>query len=270
MATTEPTRRVHKTGETVAGLLRSRIVSGELPIGSKLPTEEELTEAFGIARTTLREALRVLESQGLIHIKRGRDGGGAVTMPDLSRLSESFAAASQLRRTSFADLDIARRLIEPELASWLARSHTDDDLAALNDVVQSAREAANADDRREFGLAASLFHRTIVERGGNTTLSLYSQLLHDLVESRYVLGAQGATQRLMHRAVRSYAKLVALIDAGDDDGARTHWQKQMTYMIDASTDDLITFYDEQTSLGPGRQMSPGTTGPRTAAPAQPR
>ena len=156
------------------------------------------------------------------------------------------------------------------LAAWLARSHTEHDLAALNDVVQAAREAAIADDRREFGLAASLFHRTIVERAGNTTLSLYSQLLHDLVESRYVLGALGATQRLMHRAVRSYAKLVVLIDAGDDDGARTHWQKQMTYMIEESEDDLITFYDEQTSLGPGRHMSAGTKRPRTAAAAQPR
>ncbi|MEI8241045.1 MAG: GntR family transcriptional regulator, partial [Actinomycetota bacterium] len=70
----------HKTGEAVAAFLRRRIVRGELPVGTKLPTEEELTERFGIARTTLREALRVLESQGLIHIKRGRGGGGTVTL----------------------------------------------------------------------------------------------------------------------------------------------------------------------------------------------
>jgi len=260
MPTREPALRVHKTGEIVAGMLRSRIVSGELAIGAKLPTEEELTETFGIARTTLREALRILESQGLIHIKRGRGGGGTVTMPDLSRLSESFAAALQLRRTSFADLDTARRLIEPELAAWLARSHTQDDIDVLDDIVRLARRAANAGDRREFAAAASLFHRTIVDRGGNITLSLYSQLLNEIVDSRYLLGALATSQTLMQRAARSYAKLVRLIESGADDEARSHWQKQMTYMIENSEHDLISFYDEETSVGPGRKLPSSTTG----------
>jgi DNA-binding FadR family transcriptional regulator len=264
MASRQPVLRVHKTGEIVAGMLRSRIVSGELPIGSKLPTEEELTEAFGIARTTLREALRILESQGLIHIKRGRGGGGTVTMPDLSRLSEAFAAALQLRRTSFADLDTARRLIEPELAAWLARSHTAEDEDALEEIARSARDAANANDNRRFASAASRFHRAIVERAGNTTLSLYSQLLNELVENRYLLGALDSSQALMQRAARSYAKLVALISAGDADGARSHWQKQMTYMIEESKHDLITFYDEETSVGPGRRLTHETPPPTRA------
>jgi GntR family transcriptional repressor for pyruvate dehydrogenase complex len=268
MGSQQPVLRVHKTGEIVAGMLRSRIVSGELPIGSKLPTEEELTEAFGIARTTLREALRILESQGLIHIKRGRGGGGTVTMPDLSRLSEAFAAALQLRRTSFADLDTARRLIEPELAAWLARAHTPDDEHALSEAALSARDAANANDHRRFASAATRFHRTIVERAGNTTLSLYSQLLNELVENRYLLGAFDSSQALMQRAARSYAKLVALIAAGDEDAARVHWQTQMTYMIEESRHDLITFYDEATSVGPGRQIA-GATPPPTRARRQP-
>ncbi len=246
-------------------MLRSRIVSGELAIGSKLPTEEELTEAFGIARTTLREALRILESQGLIHIKRGRGGGGTVTMPDLSRLSESFAAALQLRRTSFADLDTARRLIEPELAAWLAREHTADDVNALNEAAQAAREAANSNDPRRFASAATRFHRAIVERAGNTTLSLYSQLLNELVESRYMLGAFDSSQALLQRAARSYAKLVTLIAAGDDVAARSHWQTQMTYVIEESRHDLITFYDETTSVGPGREKANVTTPSKRAA-----
>mgnify|MGYP003736006455 CR=1 FL=1 len=244
MATGVPDSPTHKTGEAVAALLRRRIVRGELPVGTKLPTEEELTEQFGIARTTLREALRILESQGLIHIKRGRGGGGTVTMPDLSRVSESFAGALQMRGTSFADLDSARRLIEPELAAWLAASHDDDALAALTEAAEAARVAGNDNDRLAFGHAATRFHNLIVESGRNTTLSLLSQLLNHLVEARYMVGSRAASQTLMQRAARSYSKLITLIAAGDSDGARAHWQQQMTYMIEATRNDLIDYYDD--------------------------
>lgn len=247
--------RKHKTGEAVAALLRHRIVRGELPVGTKLPTEEELTEQFGIARTTLREALRVLESQGLIHIKRGRGGGGTVTMPDLSRLSESFAGALQMRATTFADLDSARLLIEPELAAWLATAHDADDLALLQDAGEAARTAAEQNDQAAFAIAASRFHTLLLERGRNTTLSLFSQLLHQLVESRYALGARYASQELMQRAARSYTKLISLIEAGDAGGARRHWQQQMTYMIEAAGDQLIDYYDGEVPRLPIRRSS---------------
>ena len=66
--------RVPKTHEVVAQRLRREIVTGRLAVGQRLPPEEELTATFGIARTTLREALRVLESQGLIEATRRRIG----------------------------------------------------------------------------------------------------------------------------------------------------------------------------------------------------
>lgn len=244
-----------KTGEAVAALIRRRIVRGELPVGTKLPTEEELTEQFGIARTTLREALRILESQGLIHIKRGRGGGGTVTMPDLSRLSESFAGALQMRHTTFDDLDSARRLIEPELTAWLATTHDDEDVAQLKAAANEAASAAEADDQMAFGVAATRFHTLILERGRNTTLSLFSQLLNQLVETRYLLGAQNATQPLLQRAARSYSKLVSLIEAGDADGARAHWQLQMTYMIEATREQLIDYYEGEVPRLPQRRQA---------------
>jgi len=252
----------HKTGEAVAALLRQRIVRGELPVGTKLPTEEELTERFGIARTTLREALRILESQGLIHIKRGRGGGGTVTMPDLARLSEAFAGALQMRATSFSDLDSARRLIEPELAAWLAAAHDDEDLALLAAAAEDADVAAQDNDPSAFALAASRFHTLLLERGRNTTLSLFSQLLNQLVEHRYLLGAHKASQPLLRRAARSYAKLLTLIAAGDADAARTHWQQQMTYMIESTPDQLIDYYDGPSPRLPIRRNGGGQKAPK--------
>ncbi|MFM8871031.1 MAG: FadR/GntR family transcriptional regulator, partial [Actinomycetota bacterium] len=86
-----PNPRGIKTHEAVADTLRRQIVLGRFKVGDRLPTEEELTGHFDVARTTLREALRVLESQGLIEIRRGRNGGPVVTEPPSGATAESMA-----------------------------------------------------------------------------------------------------------------------------------------------------------------------------------
>ena len=243
-------RNGRKTGEAVAATIRRRIAVGELQIGDRLPTEDELTESFGIARTTLREALRILESQGLIHIRRGRGGGATVTMPDLDRLAEPLAVILQLRRTTTGDLDEARLLIEPQLAAWLAEHHTEDDLTALHTVLTAASAAAEANDCDAFGRAAADFHSTIMQRGGNETLSVISQLLHSLIIDRYTAAARRSDQALLRRAARSYRKLVGLIAAGDAAQAGAHWEKQMKWVSASATDELLDVYDGLTDHVP--------------------
>jgi GntR family transcriptional regulator, transcriptional repressor for pyruvate dehydrogenase complex len=236
-------RQSAKTGEVVAAAIRRRIANGELVVGDRLQSEEEMTESLGVARTTLREALRVLESQGLITIKRGRGGGPIVTMPELDRLAEPLAVVLQLRETTTTDLDAARALIEPNLAGWLAAKHTDDDLAALSAAATAAQVAADKDDRVAFGRAAALVHETLLLRSGNNTLSVISQLLHRIVLERYVHAAADSPPSLMRRAAKSYAKLVRLIAAGEADAAKAHWEKQMRWMATAGADVPLDILD---------------------------
>lgn len=248
MAQDRINRNGRKTGEVVAADIRQQIATGVLAIGARLPTEDELTEQYGIARTTLREALRVLESQGLISIRRGRGGGATVTMPDLVRLAEPLAVVLQLRRATVSDLDAARLLIEPQLAAWLAEHRRRDDLAALREVVEEATAAAEADDQIAFGRAAARIHSTILELGGNETLSVISQLLHRLVVHRYTAGARQSDQMLMRRAARSYRRLYELIEARDADGARSHWEKQMRWTTGSGRKELLDVYDKDVPL----------------------
>jgi DNA-binding FadR family transcriptional regulator len=224
--------RMPKTGEVVAERLRRQIARGELTIGQRLPPEDELTAVFGIARTTLREALRILESQGLLEIRRGRTGGPVVTMPKIDSLAEGLAVTLQLQGTTAGDLDVARQLIEPRLAARLAESHTPEDLVALQRAADRAAQAADAFDRVAFGTAARAMHETLMERAGNNTLVTISRLLHALVTQYYVTSAARSDQERLQRAVRSYRKLVRLIDAGDADAAEEHWRKQMTFTIE--------------------------------------
>lgn len=221
-----------KTHAIVADRLRRQIVSGELSEGDQLPPEEELTAQFGVARTTLREALRVLESQGLVAIRRGRGGGPIVTHPSLGPISVALATSLQLQGASVGDLDDARRLIETQIAGQLARSHRDDHLVALQAAVDQAAGAAERNDPHAFGLAAAGVHETLVASSGNRTLSTLSGLLEHMVRAYYTRNPD-LDQRLMRRAVRGYNKLLDLIRAGDEAGAVAHWEATMQYTAGA-------------------------------------
>jgi GntR family transcriptional regulator, transcriptional repressor for pyruvate dehydrogenase complex len=237
--------RVQKVGEVVAARIRKQIATGALPVGHQLPREEELTATFGIARTTLREALRVLESQGLLEIKRGRGGGGIVTMPRLDNLSQSFALALQMQQTTLGDLDEARMMIEPPLAARLATQHTDEDLEVLGAIVDQANGAAEADDRKLFGAAAAALHEAIIVRGGNNTLAVLGALLHDLLDRHLAAAAAASSQEQMRLAVRSYRKLLVLIESGDATGASAHWHRQLVFLHRArATVQLLDVFDE--------------------------
>jgi GntR family transcriptional regulator, transcriptional repressor for pyruvate dehydrogenase complex len=229
---TASTGQAPKTGAMIAERLRHQIARGELEIGQRLPTEDELTVEFGIARTTLREALRILESQGLLEIRRGRTGGPVVTMPRIDALAEGLAVTLQLRGTTAGDLDAARQLIEPALAAQLARRHTADDLAMLSAAVDRAAAAAARADKKAFGVAAADVHESLIECAGNSTLATLSRLLHAMVAQYYERSAAASTPDKMQRAVRSYRKLVRLVEHGDADAAEEHWRKQMTFTIE--------------------------------------
>jgi DNA-binding FadR family transcriptional regulator len=230
--------RPMKTAALVATELRRRIATGELAPGDRLPSEDGLMEEFDLARTTLREALRILESEGIIAVHRGRRGGPRVTSPPIDRLSRGLALHLQLDGTTLGDLDDARQLIEPHLAAEMARSHTENDLEALEDAIAAAVTAVKSGDRERFGHAATAVHETLVERGGNTTLAVVARMLHELVVEYYRLAVGTAEPELMERAIRSYRKLRRYIEAGDADGAAEHWRQHMAYTITRLDRDL--------------------------------
>jgi len=232
MATAKaPARSAKKIHELVADQIRQQIVKGELAEGERLPPEDELTVQFGVARTTLREALRVLESQGLVAIRRGRGGGPVVTHPSLEPIAMALALTLQLQNTSVGDLDAARQIIEPAIAGQLARSHTDADLVALEEAIDLASDAAERNDGIAFGLAAARVHETLVERSGNSTLATISKLLQSMVRAYYTRHMDTTEQALMRRAVRSYRKLLGYIRDADEAAAVQHWQATMRYTI---------------------------------------
>ena len=221
-----------KTAALVAGELRRRIATGALRPGDRLPPEDGLMEEFSLARTTLREALRILEFEGIITVIRGRRGGPLVTSPLVEHLARSLALHLQLGGATLGDLHDARQLIEPHLAGTLASVHTDEDLTALEDAIAAAATAAKAEDNEAFGLAATTVYETLVQRAGNKTLSLVALMLHEVVSQYYRSASSETTAEMRQRAIRSYRRLRRYIEDGDATGAAEHWRKHLAFTIE--------------------------------------
>src|SRR5258705_5087202 len=122
--------RVH---EAVADQIRQAIFSGLLSPGHKLPPEREMAERFQTSRVALREALRALEKEGMITIKRGSGGGAFVADFDnaLRALLDSLSTAGELGQAKSAHLTEVRTMLEPEITKIATLRATPSDIAAL-------------------------------------------------------------------------------------------------------------------------------------------
>jgi GntR family transcriptional regulator, transcriptional repressor for pyruvate dehydrogenase complex len=135
--------QVPKASDVLANDLRERILRGELEEGTPLPPERELVLQTNMSRTTVREALRILEVQGLVRIKTGRAGGAFVQRPGKDSVASSVGLLIRGRQVRMAALLETREAIEPACARLAATRRTAADLARL-DLTNHALHAAES------------------------------------------------------------------------------------------------------------------------------
>jgi len=219
-----------KTFELVAGILRGQIIRGELPPDAALPPENALMERFQVSRPTLREAFRVLESEGLIAIRRGAHGGARVQIPR-SELAAGYAGLMlQYQGATLSDLSDARLIMETPAAGILARRRSSEDIAALRAVVDEERETGHERHVAWY----EPFHIAVIERTGNLTLTLFSQMtshILQLAKARYLAQADEAGlpdgDEMVDRAERAHRKLVQYIEDGEAEKAEALWARHL-------------------------------------------
>ncbi len=218
-----------KSAERIARTLRRRIITGTVGEGEHLPSVGELVEEFDSSRPTIREALRILESESLIVVRPGARGGALVRRPDVATAARLAGALLQAHGTTLDDVAIARRIIEPAAVRMLAAHRNPAAIAELHDLVE--RERAAVGDRLLFGRLAAEFHVLLVDRGGNQTLSVLNGMLGAIVAA-HLQPAEGVRLddewvRRSRRAVRAHAKLLDLIAQGDADAAAAFWERHL-------------------------------------------
>lgn len=158
--------RAPKAGAVLASEIRRRIIGEGLQPGTPLPSEAQLIEQSGTSRATVREALRLLESEGLVEVKRGARGGVSVRHPDAGHVASSLALLLTLGEVTWRQLFEFRLLVEPGAASSAARNATDEQRAAL---LAAAEAEGNGNVERHPHHA---FHILLAASSGNHLLAV--------------------------------------------------------------------------------------------------
>jgi GntR family transcriptional regulator, transcriptional repressor for pyruvate dehydrogenase complex len=167
-----PQLRQPRLADVVADQLRGRILSGELADGAMLPTQNDLLEEFRVSPPSVREALRILETEGLVTVQRGKFGGAVVHAPRADKAAYMLALVLERKRTALDDVSRAIGRLEPSCAAACAE-RPDRDTEVLPGLDAAIRDAEkDFDDLEVFAHAAREFHERLVASCGNETLIL--------------------------------------------------------------------------------------------------
>jgi GntR family transcriptional repressor for pyruvate dehydrogenase complex len=190
--------------------IKAMLLSGELKPGDRLPPEKELSEALGLSRSSLREAVKALEVIRVLDVRRG--DGTYVTSLTPSLLLDAMSFVVDIHQDdSVLELFEVRRILEPAAAALATPHVTADDIAALRVLLAEVDRTTSVDD-----LVANdiVFHRRISEHSGNAYLTrLLDTLSGSTVRARVWRGLteEGSVERTLteHRAI------VDALEAGD-------------------------------------------------------
>jgi DNA-binding FadR family transcriptional regulator len=215
-------RHQPRLAEVIAGILRERILSGSLS-GDKLPSQDRLLEEFGVSRPPMREALRILETEGLITVRRGNVGGADVHMPQTLGAAYSLGLILESRNVTLADVGLALRELEP-LCSALCARRQDRATAVVPRLEEvHGRALESLDDELELTRLTSVFHELLVTLCGNETLASIVGAIESLwlahvgAWAEDVLEAGGFPDRASReQSLATHGLMISLISRGED------------------------------------------------------
>ena len=207
----------------VAGAIGERILNRSLREGERFPPEAELARQFGVNRSTIREALRELESRGLVK-RRAGSKLMSVSRPQHDAVAEGVSQALVMHDVTFLEVWSALTILEPPIAEAAARARSADDLARVVKATEHFA-ALNADSGRAVQYAAELF-RCVGRATHNQVLGLAQEpLLQLLVPSLRVMIDKVPQARL--RIATAQKRIVQALEARDAEGASTWMAKHI-------------------------------------------
>lgn len=217
-------RKLGQTGplyEAIVGEIEQMVLSGELKPGDILPPERELAERFGVSRTAVREATKVLSQKQLVTVLRGR--GIVVVHPSPTAVTTSLGLLLKIGGATQVELTEVRKVIEPELAALAAVRATPEQVRALEDLATDYAESVGKP--QEAVLRDVAFHGAISEAAGNRVAKaiiasiqelFFESMLHDY-------RVEGA----LERAIRSHRLICSAIKERDAEAARRYMQEHL-------------------------------------------
>ncbi|MFA9446493.1 FadR/GntR family transcriptional regulator [Egicoccus sp. AB-alg6-2] len=201
----------------VVAQIHAALQSGQLSPGDRLPPERELAAQLGVSRVTVRDALRVLEANGLVAIRVGAHGGAFVTAPEPDHVSEGLANLLMMSQVSPADITEARMVFELGALKLVCERATSDDLAALTEICDRSEHALR---QGTFDVALSAeFHIRLAQSSHNVAISLVTEAFQEPM-LRSLVKAKAIDPHMGDPGVHEHRRLVAAIADGDVRGAK--------------------------------------------------
>jgi DNA-binding FadR family transcriptional regulator len=211
----EPVRSV-RLYERIVEQVEEAIARGELRPGQRLPSERELVVQFGTSRATVREALRVLESNGVVRSRPGDPNGPEILPFTTGGLTKQMRRQARADGLSLSQLLVSRMMLDSTANRLAAVLRTEAQLAEMDAAIEQMRTAVDG-GYGSFSEADFAFHEAIARASGNTLIQVCNGVVRDTVLSLIsdkIAHARNA-QALMKRSLGHHEQVLAAIRAGD-------------------------------------------------------
>lgn len=209
------------THTLVVEAIENRILSGELGVGDMLPPERQLAEQLGVSRAAAREAIRVLESHGVLesHVGSGAKAGTFITATPSVALSRFLKLHVALNNFTLEEVVRTRMILEVESAAMAARNRDPEILERMRE--EFAVMGAAGVDRESFGDADTRFHIALARGGGNRLFADMTQAIRESLRAPLLHGYRihDDWDGLRGRLQDQHRDILDAVTAGDEQRA---------------------------------------------------
>jgi GntR family transcriptional regulator, transcriptional repressor for pyruvate dehydrogenase complex len=213
-----------KAAERVARTIAGELLDGEFPDGSMLPNEVEMSQRYGVGRSTVREALRILEGWGAVRMKQGRNGGPVATRPDIRSVGDHLGIVMQFEGVTLADIFETRRVLDTLLAGLAASTMSDNDVLALGQTIQGMSD--NIDNIDKYVAHNNRFYEVLIAASGNRSLQILIGSIQSWTSA--LMFAIGVPREWREKSVTLRSALFRAIASRDVDEAERQMNEYRT------------------------------------------
>lgn len=205
-------KKDEKVTDYIIAQVRDAIMSGRLKPGNRLASEKELTEEFRVSKATLREALRGLETMGLIEIRQGATGGIFITEVNSQTLMHSMMNFMHFQSVSIREITMLRYMLEPHIARIAAAKITDEEIEQLKTYVIDEASDTDAGAKKN-----ARFHHYLSRITNNSLLILIVDFIDNLLDG--VKQSMELEPEFHKKIQASHRKIITCLAARNSEGA---------------------------------------------------
>lgn len=201
--------------ETIAAQLENDINRGVLAEGSKLPSERNLAESYGVSRNVVREAIRMLSEKGFIEVRAGR--GAYVCKPNQKNLSDCLTVVVENSSASLEEIVEAREVFELSVLPWAIQRTTEEDIEKLRDLYEQMQQSRKKS--KEYARLDMEFHMALVRCAKNQVLTLLAGSVYNMAQSNLFLMTTLNPERI-ESAQREHKEMIDGLALRDENRVR--------------------------------------------------